>query len=534
VEKDNKLIRSLLFDARQGNNSAFEQLFLMNAGHIYTLALRLSSSLILAEKITKDVFFETWLHISSVRVDTSFNGWLIGITVFRILELFRTGDLINIPKIKPNENIPEIDKLSETYRNIEYAVLTSLTDEERLAFVLHLFERYSLQETADLLGITSNNMQPLFDSAVIKIINEIRFKYEPEKFIQLINNIDYKLKPHVDIWTQISGEIKHYKSVNQSNRSVEMEKQRVADAEDYEKDKQLLREELEKEKKKLLVQHQRHKKGTRNTHIYQALAILFIISIIIAAYYYFSAQNNWDVSSVSGTPKINSISLNDTKSVNKGALLINNSVSEASLYISNVGTIFVKSNSKIKRVENDELFLLQGMISVMRTQAEKFFTVKTSTVSVKDYYLNGDYELKIDANGNGSIQCDFSWIILSRDKTEVIVPANYKCEWNKSNSNWIGLPYSLSASVELKKAIVSFDPLIEDELLFEKIISLCKKSDAVTLWNLLIVTKPDLRIICINKLNELIPFPSGVNQDGLLDLNSKMLQLYLNEIEFHY
>ena len=176
--------------------------------------------------------------------------------------------------------------------------------------------------------------------------------------------------------------------------------------------------------------------------------------------------------------------------------------------------------------------MLHGTISVMRTDAERFLTVKTSSMLIKDFYLNGDYELNADEIGGGSIECDYSWVILVKDKSEVIVPSKYKCEWQRNGR--IGLPYSVSASDDFKKTIAGFDADKNDEKLFDKIINLSQKSDAPTLWNLLKLINSEERIIVINKLNELIPFPAGVNQNGLIDLEPKMMQLYLNEIEFRY
>ncbi|MBK6913813.1 MAG: sigma-70 family RNA polymerase sigma factor [Ignavibacteriales bacterium] len=533
MEKDNKLVRSLLFDARQGNNSAFEQLFNMNSDHIYTLVLRLTSSLTLAEKITKDVFLETWLHISSVRVDTSFNGWLIGISVFKILELFRNGELENIQKVKPGEIIPAIEKLSESHKNIEYAILTSINEEERIAFVLRYLEKYSFQESSDLFGVTHDKFQPLLNSAVLKIIQATNFEKGGEAFLELISKINYKLHPATEIWKQVSDEMVHYKSVRQGTLEEKIEAQRLVRAEEYEKDKQSLREELEKEEKRLLERKKKQSKRVRKPKkIHPLLSAAVLFFLIAIAYYFLSMQVKWSISNVSGTPKLNSTSLNGTESFDEGDLLVNNSVSEASLYISDVGSIFIKSDTKIKRIENDELYLLHGTISVMRTDAERFLTVKTSSMLIKDFYLNGDYELNADEIGGGSIECDYSWVILVKDKSEVIVPSKYKCEWQKNGR--IGLPYSVSASDDFKKTIAGFDADKNDEKLFDKIINLSQKSDAPTLWNLLKLINSEERIIVINKLNELIPFPAGVNQNGLIDLEPKMMQLYLNEIEFRY
>lgn len=534
MEKDNKLVRSLLFDARQGNNSAFEQLFKINADNIYTLALQLTSSQKTAEKITKDVFFETWLNISSIRVDTSFNGWLIGITVFKILEMYRNGQLSDSPKINSEDIIRSIEKLPDSFtKDVVYALLSSLEDDERIAFVLHYLEIYSVSESSDLLGITQDKFQSILKSAVRKIIEKIKYKKRVDDFLGEVGKMDCKLHPSGDIWKQVSDELVHYKVDRQDKTDKEMEAQRMARAEEYEKEKQILREALGEEEERLKNKKKHSSKRIRKSKgLFKYFFLAAFVLLLVVAYLYFSLGVKWSISNVSGTPKINSVSLINTIPLVEGDLVINNSVSEANLYVSDVGSIMIKPETKVRRIENNVLYLLQGNIVLMRTEAERFFTVQTASVIVTDYYLNGDYNLIVDAAGSGSIECENSWAILKKDKNEMIVPSRYKCEFQ--NNGQIGLPFSIAASDVLIKAITGFKINDQDPILLDKIINLCEKKDAITLWNLLKLVYSDSRIIVLNKLNELIPFPSGVNQNGLIDLDPKMMQFYLNEIESRY
>ena len=90
MSSDNKFVRSLIENAKQGNNAAVEQLFQMNLGKIYAFALRLTANKSLAETITKETFIEAWKKMNLVRSDASFLKWLSAITVYQTIDSLRT------------------------------------------------------------------------------------------------------------------------------------------------------------------------------------------------------------------------------------------------------------------------------------------------------------------------------------------------------------------------------------------------------------------------------------------------------------
>ena len=94
MSSDNKFVRSLIENAKQGNNAAVEQLFQMNLGKIYAFALRLTANKSLAETITKETFIEAWKKINLVRSDSSFLRWLSAITVYQTINSLRSKNQI--------------------------------------------------------------------------------------------------------------------------------------------------------------------------------------------------------------------------------------------------------------------------------------------------------------------------------------------------------------------------------------------------------------------------------------------------------
>jgi RNA polymerase sigma-70 factor (ECF subfamily) len=62
--------------AKNGDASAFEELYRLNVRRIYALCFRLAGDPSLADELTQDVFVRAWQKIGSFRGDSAFSTWL--------------------------------------------------------------------------------------------------------------------------------------------------------------------------------------------------------------------------------------------------------------------------------------------------------------------------------------------------------------------------------------------------------------------------------------------------------------------------
>jgi RNA polymerase sigma-70 factor (ECF subfamily) len=150
VSSDNKFVRSLIENAKQGNNAAIEQLFQMNLAKIYAFAIRLTANKVLAESITKETFIEAWKKINLVRNDASFLKWLSAITVYQTIDTLRSK------KNKSKTNHSELKELESKGELDKY--ILDLPDQERMIFVLNKIEGYSIEEISDMMGIKKDQV----------------------------------------------------------------------------------------------------------------------------------------------------------------------------------------------------------------------------------------------------------------------------------------------------------------------------------------------------------------------------------------
>lgn len=218
MNQDNKFIRSLIQSSLQGNNSALEQLFNMNLGKVYTLALRLTANFDSADKLTEMVFVETWKQLGFLRDDATFSSWITGITVYQCLRYLRDNDN---PQHLEAVALPSKDTLEK--------VILSLPKNERVAIVLHYLEKYTLEEVADLLAVTKTEISNYIEEGEKKIINRSPDITSSQSVVKSINKIKVDINPNKDLINQAFVSIYRTKSEEEVKEKFLNEKQASAE-----------------------------------------------------------------------------------------------------------------------------------------------------------------------------------------------------------------------------------------------------------------------------------------------------------------
>lgn len=188
MNKDNKFIRSLIQSALQGNNSALEQLFNMNLPKVYTLAFRLTANLKSAELLTETVLVEAWKQLSYLRDDATFSSWISSITVYQCLKYLREDEN---PQHFEMPQLPSKSPLEKT--------ILSLSKNERVSFVLHHFEGYSIDEVSDLLAISRTEAESTIKSGENVVVSRTPDAISEKSLSNRINLIKTDISPANDI-----------------------------------------------------------------------------------------------------------------------------------------------------------------------------------------------------------------------------------------------------------------------------------------------------------------------------------------------
>jgi RNA polymerase sigma-70 factor (ECF subfamily) len=145
--------------AASGDRRAFERLYHLHAGRVFSLCARMVNDRTRAEELTQDVFVRAWEKLHLFRGEAAFGTWLHRMTVNVVLNARKTdgrqrsrfedddeGDGIDVLPARPATPGDRMD--------LEWAI-AKLPKGARRVFILHDIEGYKHEEIAELLGVTT-------------------------------------------------------------------------------------------------------------------------------------------------------------------------------------------------------------------------------------------------------------------------------------------------------------------------------------------------------------------------------------------
>jgi RNA polymerase sigma-70 factor (ECF subfamily) len=143
--------------AAAGDRRAFERLYLINVGRIYSVCVRMVGDRGRAEELTQDVFVRAWDKLQLFRGESSFATWLHRLAINVVLNARKAER-----RTRSRFEEPELDAIpcrtsaigAGELLDIEQAIAL-LPPRARMVFVLHDIEGFKHEEIAEQLGITT-------------------------------------------------------------------------------------------------------------------------------------------------------------------------------------------------------------------------------------------------------------------------------------------------------------------------------------------------------------------------------------------
>lgn len=137
-------IESLVEELKNGNKSAFNELFLLFQKPIYYLAMRIVGNHHDADEMVQKTFLQVYQNIHLFRGESSFKTWLYRICV-NLCKDHRKSKEQQIIKI--SLEAPSLQKLGTQANN----PTQSLEKEDRTKFLLHMINRLSDQQKTTVM-----------------------------------------------------------------------------------------------------------------------------------------------------------------------------------------------------------------------------------------------------------------------------------------------------------------------------------------------------------------------------------------------
>lgn len=199
MAQESKFIRSLIENTRNGNRTAFEQLYKIHTGSVYAISIRLLGSPDLAEENTTKVFLEVWRSRKVVRRDSPFILWLTAITVFFALDKLRNSQK------KEESDSPYINAIRFSPLDLK---IFALPDNERAVFVLKEIQHYQIDEIVDLFLKPKAEVENLLSSAKETLARELILN-STDDLNEELTHLPESIEPYKDLFVPVAATLEN-------------------------------------------------------------------------------------------------------------------------------------------------------------------------------------------------------------------------------------------------------------------------------------------------------------------------------------
>lgn len=149
--------------AKEGDMEAFEQLIRKYQKPIYYLCYRMTGAHQSADDLSQDTFIKAFFSLQRFQDGMSFYAWIRKIAVNSSLNYLKERKReeplgVNEDRVTGNHNSPDPElpheKLQRNRLEVKFReALEALPDNQRMVFILRVYENQSYQEIADSLDI---------------------------------------------------------------------------------------------------------------------------------------------------------------------------------------------------------------------------------------------------------------------------------------------------------------------------------------------------------------------------------------------
>ncbi len=146
---------SLIEQAKEGEQGAFEELMRAYSGFVYSLAFRMLGRRADAEDVFQETFFRAWNHLGSFRSGGNFTHWIKRIATNLCIDRLKARSRQYAYENSQVEEVGSWQEEEQYEEGQEYLTVNQLLDQlpanHRAAVVLFYLEERSVEEVARTL-----------------------------------------------------------------------------------------------------------------------------------------------------------------------------------------------------------------------------------------------------------------------------------------------------------------------------------------------------------------------------------------------
>jgi RNA polymerase sigma-70 factor, ECF subfamily len=176
---DNELVERI----RGGDDDAFRQIVDRHARPLYRSAYRITGNAADADDVVQETFLRSYRALHTYDANASLATWLHRIAINCALDLIdsrkrrerRTTEVEDMTSIASTDASPDRVVLGSEMQRAVAVALTTLSGNERTAFVLRHFEGMPLEEIGKVLGTKMNATK----NTVFRAVRKLREQLQP-------------------------------------------------------------------------------------------------------------------------------------------------------------------------------------------------------------------------------------------------------------------------------------------------------------------------------------------------------------------
>ena len=365
----------------------------------------------------------------------------------------------------------------------------------------------------------NDNDKCVFEEYLIKNPDRKKEFEDTRNIVKNLNALPINIEPEEDLWHGIEKEITKNK----------VEFKQVSD-DYYTFEKTTTRSEKETKN---------HSFPTKYVMTGLAAALILIVLIIYLPNYLKiensttsinDSGNFWVVSNLKGSPKIHDKEIKIIDTLRIGEWLITDDSSKALLSVAYIGEIILDPGTKLKFVKSDSnehrILLDYGTINANINAKPRSFIVDTKSSEAVD--LGCEYTYSVDHKGNGLLFVKSGMVELKSSGKNSLVSAGNFCITKAGLGP--GTPYSKHSSSEFRKALLDLDFRGVNDKALKDLLKNAKKTDVMTLIQMLPNVKEKNKAKVFTKLASFIPPARKIYVNSIPELDMKDLNEWIEKL----
>jgi RNA polymerase sigma factor (sigma-70 family) len=172
----------------EGNSNAFSVLVDRYKDLVFSLALKMVKNREEAEEVAQDAFIKVYKSLSQFNGDSKFSTWIYKVTYNTCLDRLKKNkreqhvvpiDEFNTNQIKSLDNALDAMQEKERLQAIQDCI-ELLPSDDAFLLTLFYFEEQSLEEIANVVNLTTNNVKVKLFRSRKKLTTILKERLEPE------------------------------------------------------------------------------------------------------------------------------------------------------------------------------------------------------------------------------------------------------------------------------------------------------------------------------------------------------------------